>query len=395
MLMVSKYLNLTKGAKALNRSQTAITKAISELEESLGVELFGRSSTGMTLTTHGVVLVRRVERVVAEFEAAGDAYLNYKKDAQKTNNPIFTMEISYKRLGAMIALHDCKDIGAAASMLSITRAAIYSSLRHVEGLLGLPMFERSPYGFTSTAYCNVLVRHIKLAFSQLRHGIDELKSLDGVMAGHLVIGTLPYSRTCLAPRAIDRVLSAHPSLKISTEEGPYALLEAKLRSGELDLIVGAIRSVESSTDLATEFLFSDHLSVIVRNEHPLVGQDSISFSDLQKYAWVLPAARSPSRKIFDGLLESENLEPPCYVVETSSFSNVRGLLLDSDRLALLSEHQIFYEKKYGLLTALPLALPGSSRPIGVTMRAHAPPSTAALLFLEHLRVVSSELEGSI
>lgn len=391
MLYVAKYRNLTKAANTLNRSQTAITKAISELEGVLGVELFDRSSTGMEPTAHGNILARRVERVAAEFNAAGETYLNYKKGGQQHNNPIFSMEISYKRLASVIALHDSKDIGATANILGITRAAVYSSLRQIEGFLGLPIFERSPYGFSSTAYCNVLVRHIKLAFSQLRHAMDELASLNGVMAGHLVVGTLPYTRTFLTPRAINRVLVEYPNLKISTEEGPYALLETKLRSGELDLIVGAIRPTDTNNDLVTEQLFTDHLSVIVRKGHPLVNKAVISFTELQKYSWVLPAANTPSRKIFDTLLENESLDPPSYMVETSSLSNVRGLLLDSDRLALLSEHQIYYEKKYGLLTALPLELQDSHRPIGVTMRAHTPPSPSAALFLDCLKIVSEEL----
>jgi LysR family transcriptional regulator of gallate degradation len=214
-----------------------------------------------------------------------------------------------------------------------------------------------------------------------------------VVTGHLAIGTLPYTRTVLTPRAINRVLDECPDLNISTEEGPYVLLESKLRSGELDLIVGAIRPLEINDDLITEQLFQDHLSVIVRLGHPLQNKKDLTLTELQKYSWVLPPPHTPSRKIFDKLLEDTGVAPPAHVIETSSLSNVRGLLLESDRLALLSEHQIYYEKKYGLLTALPLELKNSYRPIGVTMRAHTPPSPAAELFLDCLRKVSAELLG--
>lgn len=391
MLMVVKFQNLTKAAVRLNRSQTAVTKAISELELGLGLELFERSSTGMVPTRQGLILAKRVERVAAEFEAAGDAYLNYKKGATHRSNPIFSMEVSYKRLASIIALHDYKDIGVAAELLGVTRAAVYSSLRQIEALLDIPIFERSPQGFTSTAYCQVLVRHIKLAFSQLRHALDEVASLDGVVTGQLTIGTLPYSRTILTPRAITRILDEYPELKISTEEGPYSLMESALRCGELDVIVGAIRPVQNHDGLTTEKLFEDKLSVIVRKGHPLEGQQNLSLSDLQSYSWVLPAINTPSRLIFDRMLEEEGLEKPISTVETSSLSNVRGLLLESDRLALLSEHQIFYEKKYGLLTALSFELKNSYRPIGVTLRSHTPPSPAATLFLQCLRKVANEL----
>ena len=391
MLLVVKHQNLTKAANKLNRSQTAVTKAICELEVDLGVDLFERSSTGMIPTKQGSILARRVERVVAEFEAAGEAYLNYKKGVSQRNNPIFSMEISYKRLASVIALHDYKDIGVAAELLGVTRAAVYSSLRQVEELLDLPIFERSPQGFTSTAYCQLLIRHIKLAFSQLRHGLEEVASLDGVTKGKLIIGTLPYTRTILTPRAITRILKDYPELQIRTEEGPYALMESALRCGELDMIVGAIRPVQNGDGLTTEKLFEDKLSVIVRKGHPLEGRENLTLVDLQTFAWVLPASNTPSRLIFDRMLEDAGLETPVSTVETSSLSNVRGLLLESDRLALLSEHQIFYEKKFGLLTVLPIELNNSFRPIGVTFRSHTPPSPAATLFLQSLRSVANEL----
>lgn len=390
-MLVGRYQNLTKAAVQLNRSQTAITKAISELETDLGVKLFERTPLGMIVTPQGAILVRRIERMASEFEAAGNAYLDYKKGAQQLNNPIFSMEASYKRLATIIALHDCKDVSSAADRLGITKTAVYTSLRQMEDFLDLALFERSPYGFSSTAYCRVLIKHLKLAFSQLRHGLDELASLDGVTTGHLAIGTLPYSRTILTPRAINRLLDQYPQIKISTEEGPYNLLESALRCGELDLIVGAIRPVGRNENLITEKLFEDRLSVIARKGHPLEGKSIASFEELQEYSWVLPSTNTPSRLIFDKILHNEGVKTPSSIIETSSLANVRGLLLESDKLALLSAHQIYYENKFGLLVALKIDLKDTFRPIGITMRAHTPPSPATEIFLAYLRSVADEM----
>jgi len=85
------------------------------------------------------------------------------------------------------------------------------------------------------------------------------------------------------------------------------------------------------------------------------------------------------------------MQTPEHAVQTSSQSMVRGLLLDSDRVALVSEHQIFYDRKAGLLEVLPVDLEETYRPIGITLRAHTQPSPAAKLFLEELREVAKEL----
>ena len=56
-----------------------------------------------------------------------------------------------------------------------------------------------------------------------------------------------------------------------------------------------------------------------------------------------------------------------------------GLLLASDRIALLSRHQVYYEIKYGLLAVLPIALKGTGRAIGVTRRRDLIPTSAIRL----------------
>jgi len=59
---VAKAGNISRAAKELYISQPAISKAVSKLEESLGVVLFARNSRGVTLTMEGQVLFDHVSR---------------------------------------------------------------------------------------------------------------------------------------------------------------------------------------------------------------------------------------------------------------------------------------------------------------------------------------------
>lgn len=391
-LYVAEHKNVTRAANKLNRSQTAITKAIGDLEATLGAQLFDRSSTGMMPTVYGEALAHRVYRAVAEFESAGKAFRAFNPGTRAyQSNPVFTMDVSYKRLAAFLALYEKRDVGRAAQALHITKAAVYNSVRQLEELLDGPLFQREPHGVAPTPYCEVLARHTKLAFAQIRHAIDDIANLDGVTQGGVVIGTLPYSRTFLTPRAINRLLLQHPQLDVATREGPYTLLESSLRSGDIDFIVGAIRSHGSGTDIVTHKLFEDRLSVIARKNHPLMQKKKLQFKDLKNLHWVLPGGETPARSLFDETLKKHDMQVPEHAVETSSLSMVRGLLLDSNRVALLSEHQIHYDKQYGVLDVLPVELKETYRPIGITMRAHTQPSPAAQLFLDQLYSVASEM----
>ena len=117
----------------------------------------------------------------------------------------------------------------------------------------------------------------------------------------------------------------------------------------------------------------------------------LKIAELQNLEWILPNRQTPSRQLFDETLAEHGLKVPENCVETSSMSMVRGLLLESDRVALLSEHQIYYDKLSGQLNVLPVELSDTYRPIGITMRAHTQPSPAAQLFLDQLRAVALEM----
>ncbi len=388
-LRVVECENVTRAAESLGRSQTAVTKAVSDLERQLGVKLFDRSAKGMMPTVFGRALARRVETVIGEFQKAGRAHLRYAENARNyARNPIFTMDISLKRLSAFLALFDYEEVGRAANSVNLSTSAIYSSVREMEGYLGLKLFERAPSGVRPTDYARILATHVKLAFAEVRHALDDIASLQGVVQGRVAIGTLPFSRTIIVPRAVNMLLDEHPQLDVSTRDGPYVLLETALRSGALDFIVGALRSADHNSDLDTEPLFEDRLSVIARCGHPLAKKKNLSFTDLDPLHWVLPPKNTPSRHLFDSVMEKLGFGKLAHCIETSSLAMIRGLLMESDRVALLSEHQIHYEREYGLLTTLPIDLSSTYRPIGVTMRARSTLSPAAQLFLKNLRTVA-------
>ena len=62
--------NLTRAAHRLFVSQPSLTKQLKHLESQLGVRLFTRSSTGMTLTEAGHTLAARVPPVLADWDVA-------------------------------------------------------------------------------------------------------------------------------------------------------------------------------------------------------------------------------------------------------------------------------------------------------------------------------------
>ena len=94
---VAKAGNISKAAKELYISQPAISKAISKLEDSLGLSLFTRSSRGVQLTAEGEVLFEHTKEA---FDALERGELELKR--------IQEFDIGHLRIGVSNTL--CKYI---------------------------------------------------------------------------------------------------------------------------------------------------------------------------------------------------------------------------------------------------------------------------------------------
>ena len=70
-LAVSETASVAAAARMINIAQSAVTKSVQELEESLGVSLFERTSKGMTLTQDGYRFQASARKVIAAVAEAG------------------------------------------------------------------------------------------------------------------------------------------------------------------------------------------------------------------------------------------------------------------------------------------------------------------------------------
>jgi len=74
--------SFTRAGEALNLSQSAVSRQVSSLEESLNVTLFHRHARGLILTEQGELLFRTVREVFAKL-AMAEAQLSESKDRPK------------------------------------------------------------------------------------------------------------------------------------------------------------------------------------------------------------------------------------------------------------------------------------------------------------------------
>lgn len=91
--------SFTEAGRRLELSSSAIGKAVTRLEERLGVRLFHRSTRAITLTAEGALFLERCHRIFAELEVAE------RELTQAAGNPQGKLRISLPQLGMRLMPH--------------------------------------------------------------------------------------------------------------------------------------------------------------------------------------------------------------------------------------------------------------------------------------------------
>lgn len=378
--------SLSAAGRSVHMSQPAVTQALTGLETQFGARLLTRRSGGVTLTPAGEICATRVDRALTQLrEAILETRGGDRNDAARS--------VRARQLDALSAVVEFGNFSVAAKARRTAQSNVHRSARGLERTLGVPLFEKTSYGVTPTREAERLARRVRLAFGELSQARAEILALQGAESGRTVIAALPLARSYLVPAALLEFSQANPHHGVEVIDGTYANLLAGLRAGDADVLIGALRDPVPATDVIQEHLFDDPLAIIARANHPLAGRRP-TVASLRKYQWIAPRRGSPLRAHFDALLASKGMELPDPALECNSLAAARAFLLESDRLMLLSAHQIHYEMAAGLLVALPHPSGHVMRPIGLTLRRNWRPTPVQERLLAVLRRVARAAAAS-
>jgi LysR family transcriptional regulator of gallate degradation len=373
--------SLTAAADTLRITQPAASQAIHALESTLGASLITRAD--MTPTPEGeaaLVRFRRISEFVRQAPAA--PRLASKLDAL----------LAWPHLRAVAAFLAHGSFSAAARGLGQSEPAVQRAAREAETIMGVTLFEGTGRTIRLTTTGQNAARTFNLAIGEFESTRTDLMERLNRFEGRVSIGTLPLTRTFLVPDAVAELAARYPLAQFEILEGSYDALISELERGRIDLLVGALRQNFDSRTLEQERLFDYELKVVGRAGHPLTGRASVGTDDLSSFSWVIARQGTPSREIFDTIAATFPPDQPArQSVETGSLNVIRGVLLKSDHLALLSTHQIRYDLEAGFLALMDCPLPPAPRSVGLTFRRHWLPTRLQADFLATLRAASAGL----
>lgn len=296
-----------------------------------------------------------------------------------------------RQLLLLIALDDHRNIHRASEALCMTQPAASKQLKDLEDMLEVKLFERLPRGMEPTLFGETMIRHARMALTSLAAAHDDIVALKKGLTGQVEVGVIMTPGMSLLPRAIARVKSQAPLLRIGVQMETSKVLLDQLQRGVLDFMIGRILEEDSGAGLQYEELSGEPACAVARIEHPLLQREDLSLADLATQPWILPPPGSVLRHRWEQMFRRAAIEPPADAVDTTALLVITALLQQTDALHVMPIEVARYYASLQALAILPIELPCSMDGFGIITREGHLLSPGARTLLEAVRGAAAEL----
>jgi DNA-binding transcriptional LysR family regulator len=250
-------------------------------------------------------------------------------------------------------------VSAAAQDLGLSQSAVTKSLKELETLFGVPLFEREPRGLRATIYCDPLERFARDVVLGLDETGETIRALLHGEVGTVSIGTIPGEPQQMLAAGMRRVKSDLPRLSVRLHtDNSLALLE-QVESGGVDFALLSPPRYLDRQLFAYVPIGEEGLMTLARPQHPLTQQAGVSTDELMEAAWALPPRREPLREIIAFALMATGSDQPPDLIEVNSHQAALDLAVDMDLIVVVPESlgQPFVRQRLLRPIALPYTLP--------------------------------------
>lgn len=276
-------------------------------------------------------------------------------------NPTLASKLDFRRLQMLVALDDARSVSKVADLLNVSQPAISKVLIALEAEIGVSLFIRTIRGMEPTSHGAMLIRHARAILGDMHHAYQDLQDIRAGRVARLSLGVLPISAPNLVPQFIKRLQAQSVSMSIEVEEANMAALLPKLRTGDVDFLIGNLPKRSLNHAFSQQFLYEDRLCLVARTEHPLFQHRQHRWDQIGRYPLLLPPSTAYTRPELDAFLAKKGVITPRGNLESFSTLTNIGVLRRTDAIAFVTQEIARHFGAQGILASLRVRMP----PIGV------------------------------
>ncbi|WKT59441.1 LysR family transcriptional regulator [Microbulbifer thermotolerans] len=173
------------------------------------------------------------------------------------------------------AIYSERNLTRAAQRLHITQPAVSNALARLRRTLDDPLFTRTPSGMQPTPLTERIMPKVQQGLALLGGSLNEQRQFDPAAARKtLRLSMNDMAETLLLPRLLERLQQLAPGIRVESYYVPRDQLAKELATNTLDF--GLDIPLPTATQLKQQRLIRDRYLCMLRADHPLAKQDSLT-----------------------------------------------------------------------------------------------------------------------
>lgn len=182
---------------------------------------------------------------------------------------------------------DSGNFSLAARQLHISQPALTKSIQRLEGILGAPLFDRTPKP-VATRFGQLIGQHARILLAGAGDLEQAVTLFQGLASGNLAVGAGPLMADALVGQAVGSLMKLFPNLSVKLHIDNYSQFPNMLRNREIDFFVADITNLTNETDFEIQLIPHQKIIWFCRPGHPLLKNSRVTRTDLLRYPLATP-----------------------------------------------------------------------------------------------------------
>lgn len=185
--------------------------------------------------------------------------------------------IKIEMLRVFVEVARAGSLVVAAERLGRVPSALSTSLKQLEEHLGAPLFESERKSHL-TPLGSFTLEVASREVAQLERSIASLMAFAQGQTGEVRLAAVPSFATAVLPALVKAFLASRPGVRLEIYDMDSAAIRSALREERIDAGILSDGTPDAEIDLFT--LACDPFGIVMRKDHPLAAQKSVSFAEL-------------------------------------------------------------------------------------------------------------------
>lgn len=213
--------------------------------------------------------------------------------------------LDLNRLNVFVQVAATQNCSEAAKRLHLSQPTVSKHIQTLEAELGIQLFERDGSRLHITNAGMTLLPWARKLLHDASEVEEIMQSMQSSIVGQLRIACTTTAGKYLLPHLAARFKKQYPGVQIFIQPCIPGEMAPRLLADDADL--GVISTEVTQKELECQFFFTDHISLIVPEEHPFSKRDSIEPAELLDVPFILREPASGTRQVVQSELAKHDI----------------------------------------------------------------------------------------